>query len=186
MCNCNKTYVKPDCTSDNCGCKISSEEVVYQGPTLECLNIENCTSLTEVIQTINQYGCSEDIIQHFINTIINNATINEQFIEVVQSIITCEMIWACETTTTTTTIDTSCITIEIDAGSGCAETGYAVLQFTDCYGVLTTTLVSIGDLPTFCVRQFPPPVLLCGGVPSDITIVGSCNTTTTTTTTTTI
>ena len=167
-----------------CAPNISSGNIYYSGPNLPCSGIINKDSITTAIQKIDAQLCGENLVNNVFSAILNDADLYQQFVELVNGAIDCTTIQNCLTTTTTTTIDTSCIEISVDVGVGCEGSSFAVLQFTSCSGDLTTTLVSTGDLPNYCVRQFPAPVLLCGGAPTDIQIIGPCSTTTTTTTTT--
>jgi len=103
MALCNETPCNCNPETDPCGCKTSSDEVVYTGPTLPCTGIENCTPVTEVISTISEYLCSSELIQVLLNTIINNETLLAQFTTIINNNIECQTIWDCATTTTTTT-----------------------------------------------------------------------------------
>lgn len=92
-----------NCTDNTCGCKTSTDEVVYQGPPLTCVGINNCDTMTDVLQQLNTYICSEELVTIIINNIINNADLYQQFTTIVNNSVDCETVWACETTTSTTT-----------------------------------------------------------------------------------
>lgn len=94
------------CTDNTCGCKTSTSEVVYQGPALTCVGINNCDTITEVLQQLNSYICSEELVTIIINNIINNIDLYQQFTTIVNNSVECETVWGCETTTSTTTIAT--------------------------------------------------------------------------------
>lgn len=104
MANCGE-QTPCNCENDPCGCKTSSDEVVYTGPTLPCTLIENCTTVTEVITVFNNYLCSPEFMSGIIQTIINTPALLEQITTIVNSSITCDTIWDCQTTTTTTTAE---------------------------------------------------------------------------------
>jgi hypothetical protein len=93
-----------NCTDNTCGCKTSTDEVVYQGPPLTCVGINNCDTITEVLQQLNSYICSEELVTVIINNIINNIDLYQQFTTIVNNSVDCETVWACETTTSTTTV----------------------------------------------------------------------------------
>jgi hypothetical protein len=87
----------------------------------------------------------------------------------------------CPTTTTTTTAELSCIEISIDASTNCPDQDYALIQYTDCEGNVQTVETSSGELLTFCMLNYPPPVYLCGT--GGFQYGEACALTTTTTTT---
>lgn len=92
------------CTDNTCGCKTSTSEVVYQGPSLTCVGINNCDTITEVLQKLNSYICSEELVTIIINNIITNVDLYQQFTTIVNNSVECETVWGCETTSTTTTV----------------------------------------------------------------------------------
>jgi len=94
-----------NCNSENdsCGCKTSTDDIVYQGPTLECLGIENCDTITEVLIKINTLVCSDEFVQTIINNIANNATLLAQFTTIVNQSLNCTTVFNCLVSTTTTT-----------------------------------------------------------------------------------
>lgn len=174
-----------NCEDNPCGCATSTDEVVYQGPTLECTGIENCDTLTTVITKINALVCSDDFISTVITNIINNPTLLEQFTEIVNSSIECETVWKCiEGTTTTTTTTLACIIWRWSADGPNDST----LVYINCEGEEITIPVedvtdSAGDI---CVRADNTPAW---GAPPDkgSHVIGTegvaCFITTTTTTT---
>jgi hypothetical protein len=158
MCNNN-------CKNNECGCKTTSNEIVYQGPSLPCSGIENCDTLTEAIVKINNFLCDPEIVNIFINNIIENPTLLEQFTTIVNDSIECETIWACETTTTTTTIVEECKILKIDSiGND------AVYTAMDCTGkIIGEAIPNEGGVTTVCV--FPSTVVL---VNAEITLITPC------------
>jgi hypothetical protein len=98
-----------NCNQDPCGCKTSTDEIVYKGPNLDCTGINNCDTLTTAIQKINNFMCSIELVQVIINNIITNVTLYNEFVNVVNNSVDCETVWNCienTTTTTTTTVQT--------------------------------------------------------------------------------
>lgn len=122
-CTCNQT-------TNPCGCKTSTDEIVYNGPNLECTGIQTCDTLTTSLQTISEYLCSIDLVQVIINNITNNINLYNQFTTIVNNTVDCETVWDCinQTTTTTTTIippttTTTTIPITIDCITYLASNG---------------------------------------------------------------
>jgi hypothetical protein len=85
------------------------------------------------------------------------------------------------TTTTTTAAELYCIEISIDVGTNCPDQDYALVQYTDCEGNVQTVETISGELLTFCMLNYPPPVYLCGT--GGFQYGEACSITTTTTTT---
>ncbi len=112
--SCNNT-TNCNCENNPCGCKISSDDVAYQGPALECTGIEPCDSLTVAIQKLTDYACGIDMVQNIIYNITNNIALYEQFLTIVNQSVDCETVFNClaSTTTTTTTIAPTCYCVEI-------------------------------------------------------------------------
>lgn len=103
MCNqCNNT----NNTNNTCGCKTSTDEVVYNGPNLTCTGVNTCDTLSEALQTISTYLCSAEMVQIIVNNIINNTNLYNQFTTIVNTVVDCQTVQDCinQTTTTTTTI----------------------------------------------------------------------------------
>jgi hypothetical protein len=100
MSNCNNNNTNP------CNKKESTDNIAYVGPNLSCTGVETCDTLTQAIEKINNFICSEAMVQQVIINITNNIEIYNQFVEIVNVAVSCETIWACglpPTTTTTTT-----------------------------------------------------------------------------------
>jgi hypothetical protein len=93
--NCN------NCNNDPCGCKLSTDEVVYKGPALECLGIENCDTLTVAFGKVNDLVCSPELVQIIVNNISNNENLLLQFTQIVNQNLDCDTVFNCLTTTTT-------------------------------------------------------------------------------------
>jgi hypothetical protein len=98
-----------NCNQDPCGCKTSTDEVVYKGPDLSCTGINNCDTLTTAIQKINDYMCSIELVQVILYNIVNNSTLYNQFTTIINNSVDCQTVWNCigSTTTTTTTASPS-------------------------------------------------------------------------------
>jgi hypothetical protein len=170
-----------NCTDNTCGCKTSTDEVVYQGPPLTCVGINNCDTITQVLQQLNSYICSEELVTIIINNIINNVDLYQQFTTIVNNSVNCETVWGCETTTTTTTtLPLSCNIYKL------ASTGPSDFpedfdwEAIECYS---------GDLIKGNLLTYPTSVnTICAledtlvlGSKVEILSVSSCTTTTTTT-----
>ena len=98
-CTCNQT-------TNPCGCKTSTDEIVYNGPNLECTGIQTCDTLTTSLQTISEYLCSVELVQVIINNIVNNVNLYNQFTTIVNNTVDCQTVWDCINATTTTTTTT--------------------------------------------------------------------------------
>ncbi len=163
-----------NCHDNECGCKTSSDEVVYIGPTLECTGIENCDTLTEVITKINTLLCGDDLVDIIVNNIINNETLLLQFTEIVNTNIDCETIWNCVTTTTTLCPCNTYKFLWNSMGGGTAA-------FVECGSDVVTTH-EIDDILVFYCIDMNYPIIVVGN--SITTNLGCCPITTTTTSTT--
>jgi len=134
------------CTDNTCGCKTSTSEVVYQGPALTCVGINNCDTITEVLQQLNSYICSEELVSIIINNIITNVDLYQQFTTIVNNTVDCETVWGCQTTTTTTTLGCTCtdpaffnwdvVVTSIDISNAVNSTVY--VEFFNCDGLFQT------------------------------------------------
>ena len=108
----NNTITTCGCGNNPCGCGTSSDDVVYQGPDLSCTGVANCDTLTEVIQSIDGFICSPEMVQTIINNILNNISLYNQFTTIVNNTVDCQTVWDCieaQTTTTTTTQLVVCV-----------------------------------------------------------------------------
>jgi len=136
-----------NCTDNTCGCKTSTDEVVYQGPPLTCVGINNCDTMTDVLQQLNNYICSEELVTIIINNIINNADLYQQFTTIVNNSVDCETVWACETTTSTTTIPLL-IELKISPTSAGDDTATCLLDAENpiFISMVTPPTLQIGDI----------------------------------------
>lgn len=96
-----------NCNQDPCGCKTSTDDVVYKGPNLSCTGINNCDTLTTAIQKINDFMCGIDLVQVILYNIYNNTELFNQFTIVVNNSVDCQTVWDCLASTTTTTTTAS-------------------------------------------------------------------------------
>jgi hypothetical protein len=135
------------------------------------ISYEDCTGtlisglLIDAYETIKVCGCCGLADSEFVTINIGANCIDDQ----------------CPTTTTTTTAELSCIEISIDVSTNCPDQDYALIQYTDCEGNVQTVETSSGELLTFCMLNYPPPVYLCGT--GGFQYGEACALTTTTTTT---
>jgi len=166
------------CENNPCGCKTSTDDVVYQGPDLDCVGVVNCDTLTSVFESIDGFICGPGMVETIINNITNNISLYSQFTTIVNNTVDCETVWGCETTTTTTTVVEEC--------------HYYTLQGATNPGIWSAALCNPGKDPVYTGG------LLTGGqsaqtpciVPSSLVLagvfikqdMGPCPTTTTTTT----
>ena len=83
--------------------KTTTDLVRYVGPNLPNTSIKTCETLSIALQKID-YALSGNILaQSVINAILNNPTINQQFATIINSLIDCQVVNTCLTSTTTTT-----------------------------------------------------------------------------------
>ena len=105
--SCSNNITPCGCGNNPCGCGTSSNDVVYQGPDLSCTGVTNCDTLTEVIQTIDGFICSPEMVENIINNILNNPNLYNQFTSIVNNTVDCETVWDCIDSRTTTTTSSS-------------------------------------------------------------------------------
>ena len=164
-----------DSLDNECGCKTPTDKIVYQGPTLTCLGIENCNTVTEIIELLNTYLCSDELINTIIYNITNNIDIYQQFTTIVNNSVDCNTVWNCSTTTTTTTQFLPCSTYELIGNSHVSS----IFAFVEC-GNTDVTVVSIGDVAEqYCIDNNYPIIQIGDGIKHNLGI--ACTTTTTTT-----
>lgn len=129
--SCPENTTNCGCENNPCGCKISSDDIAYQGPDLSCTGIETCDSMTVAIQKLNDYACSIDLVQNIITNITNNISLYNQFVTIVNQSVDCNTVFDCldtTTTTTTTTINCNCVEFVIDEDDLNDATGNALPQ----------------------------------------------------------
>tara|TARA_R110000868_G_scaffold14426_1_gene67121 strand:- start:41700 stop:42293 length:594 start_codon:yes stop_codon:yes gene_type:complete len=185
--SCTENTIPCGCESNPCGCKISSDDVSYQGPNLECTGIETCDTLTVAIQKLSDYACSVDMVQNIITNIINNSTLLEQFITIVNESVDCDTVYNCLAASTTTTTTTLACTLWTWVADGALND--SGLEYVNCDG--ETVLIPAVDVTDnrgdICVQEGttpqwgPPPTK---GSYQLATEGEACSNTTTTTTTT--
>lgn len=185
------------CTScgqtDTCGCKTSSDEVVYQGPALGCTDIANCDTLTTVFQTMDEFICGPLLVQNIINNITNNQSLFLQFMTIVNNSVECETVWNCidaNTTTTTSTTICPCTYHQVTAPT----LNPGTLTYVEC-DTLDITTITGSDTPIYyCVDNNYPVIrkgkistfdtgICCSAPPATTTTTTTLTPTTTTTTT---
>lgn len=164
-----------------CGCKTSSDEVVYVGPDLGCTGISSCDTVTEAFIKIDSFICGPGMVETIINNIVNNINLYNQFTTIVNNSVDCETVWGCIDSTTTTTSTSTAYPCQ----------GYSLDNLS-----LDTVVITIND----CVTGVPTPVVLLSGITNvcietgseliipgvvNATPTGPCNTTTTTSSSTT-
>jgi len=169
-----------NCQDTPCGCKTSTDDVVYTGPTLPCTLIENCTTVTEVITVFNNYLCSPDFMSGIIQTIINTPALLEQIVTIVNNDISCETIWACQSECNSWTYD-----IEVKNCEDCTPIGVGgitngeQLEIGKWYYYNGGKVLVTGLL--FC-SPIAAPILIAASSVEDTCEAVICPTTTTTTT----
>ena len=170
-CGCENTSTNP------CGCKISSNEVVYVGPPLGCTGISNCDTITEALQAIDSFICGPGMVETIIYNITNNTALYAEFITIVNNSVDCETVWGCITSSTTTTIF-PCESFSLDNLS----TDIEAIIITNCVTGLQEAVILLPGITDICVETNSPLT-----VPGTViaTPTGPCNTTTTTSSSTT-
>jgi hypothetical protein len=173
-CGCDNTSINP------CGCKTSSDEVVYVGPPLGCTGISNCDTVTEAFQAIDAFICGPGMVETIIYNITNNSTLYAEFVTIVNNSVDCETVWDCidSTSTTTTTTTFACEGFSLDNLSTDTE----AIIITNCITGLQEAVVLLPGITDICVETNSPLT-----VPGTViaTPTGPCNTTTTTSSSTT-
>lgn len=181
---CTNNNTSCNCTTNECGCKTSTDDVVYQGPSLDCIGVVNCDTLTSVFESIDSFICGPGMAQTIINNIVNNISLYNQFTTIVNNTVDCNTVWDCQeiittTTTTTVTLDAFCNEITV--------IGKGILYWTDAHD--NAQALDVRDITVFICAQFDS-IAFAG--PGFINIVGNltyctdndqCLITTTTTTT---
>lgn len=173
------------CTScgqtDTCGCKTSTDEVVYQGPALGCTGINNCDTLTTVFQTLDGFICGPDLVENIINNIANNQSLFSQFMTIVNNSVDCQTVWNCleNSTTTTTTSECPCTYYSFVGG----RVNPAHFTFVECGDTEATTITGSDTPVIYCVSNYYPVIQIGNGV---YTNTHECCVPATTTTTTTL
>lgn len=180
-------------TTDACGCKTSSDEVVYQGPALGCTGIANCDTLTTVFQTMDSFICGPDMVQTIITNITNNQSLFLQFMTIVNNTVDCQTVWDCidaNTTTTTSTTICPCTYYQVTA----PLTNPGTFTYVECNTGDVIT-VSGSTIPSYrCVNNNQPVIrvgkitafntnICCEIPPATTTTTTTIPVTTTTTTT---
>lgn len=85
-----------DCSQDNpCGKKYTTDDITYSGPPLTCTNIQPCDTLTTVLEKFTNYVCSQAFTTVIINNIVNNIEVLEQFTQLVNQVVDCEVVNNC-------------------------------------------------------------------------------------------
>lgn len=178
MCNnnCNN-----NCNSQTnpCGCGTSTNDVIYNGPTLSCTNVNTCDTLTDAISSIGQFLCSVELVQLVINNITNNINLYNQFTTIVNNTVDCQTVWNCINATTTTTTTNplySCESFSL-TNTGVDPVGIII---TNCITGEQEAVVLLPGDTNICV-QTDSPLTVPGTV--IVTPEGPCGPTTSTTTT---
>lgn len=86
-----------------CGCKTTTDEIVYNGPELTCTGIKPCDTLSSTISNISNLLCSTELVEIIITNITNNINLYNQFTTIVNTVVECQTVLDCVNTTTTTT-----------------------------------------------------------------------------------
>lgn len=172
--SCPENTTNCGCENNPCGCKISSDDIAYQGPSLSCTGIEPCDSMTVAIQKLNDYACGIDLVQNIITNIINNTSLYNQFVTIVNQTVDCDTVFNCLATTTTTTTlapnTCNCIEISIHPDDIAAATGNSLPQVDNlvflngpkeiiCGGGSLPDSFDIADTYKYCILTDAIPLL---------------------------
>lgn len=85
----------------------SSDEFVYDGPDLPCINVHHNDTLTTALQELDYYLCGRLFTQQVMFNIETNITAFPDFVTLVNNVVSCDTILACLTSSTTTTTSSS-------------------------------------------------------------------------------
>lgn len=119
MCCQNNENTNCGCTDQSaCGCKTKASEIVYQGPNLPCTGIETCTPMDQVIKKFDEFACGDELVQTVITNILNNPTLLQQLVTIINNNLNCNVILQCTNTTSTTTTSTTTL---VPNNCGCIE-----------------------------------------------------------------
>lgn len=164
-----------------CGCKTSSDEVVYVGPELGCTGISNCDTVTEAFIKIDSFICGPGMVQTIINNIVNNINLYNQFTTIVNNSVDCETVWGCiDSTTTTTSTSTAYPCQGYNLNNTSIDT--VVITINDCVTGIPTPVVVLPGITGVCIET-GSELIIPGVIVA--TPTGPCNTTTTTSSSTT-
>ena len=176
-CGCEDTC-KDDCNPCSEKCKSTknrtSDQVFYKGPELLCIDVENCESLTSIIQKLDAKVCE---LQNLLNTTTTSTTQAPTTTSTTTAnpSSTTTTTQAPATTTTTTTIEEQCIAYILEATANNAS-----WVGEDCEGTPVGGVIALAGntTNTGCILNTSLQL-------SDAVIIYSevCNITTTTTTT---
>ena len=140
------------CENNPCGCKISSDDIAYQGPNLNCSGIETCDTVSEAINKLDDYACSIDMVQNIIYNITNNIELYNQFITIVNQTVDCQTIFNCLATTTTTTT-CACNNYSFETQEGVISS--QEVAYFECGNItaLVTLTVDPGNTYNACIQN---------------------------------
>lgn len=183
--SCSENTIPCGCENNPCGCKISSDDVAYQGPDLNCTGINNCDTLTTAIQKIDEFVCGLTLVETIIYNIQNNTNLYNQFTTIVNQTVSCQKVFDCLETTTTTTTEAPIPAYCYSLGA----VGRVIFFWLDANGV--AQFADITDDVVYACARLDSIVTSGPGLPEidggiDLCTTDSQCTPTTTTTTTTI
>lgn len=107
-CNCSETPNNEQLKCNHEG--LTTNDIAYTGDDLLCTGIESGDRITEVVQILDYYICSDLFAQHFLNSLSDNIEEFPTFVELVNNSIDCDVVNFCLTSTTTSTSSTSSTT----------------------------------------------------------------------------
>lgn len=142
-----------NCNQDPCGCKTSTDDVVYKGPNLSCTGINNCDTLTTAIQKINDFMCGIDLVQVILYNIYNNTELFNQFTIVVNNSVDCQTVWDCLASTTTTTTTTAGKTV-VEILRTASSDGSAIDACLNLPEPATTVYLDMATPPDLQINDF--------------------------------
>lgn len=92
-CDCEEDPTNPGTVCDHNG--LTTDDVIYLGASLNCLNIPGNVTVSEALQILNEYVCSPAFTGFLLDLIQINPGEYESFIAFINSIINCETINNC-------------------------------------------------------------------------------------------
>ncbi len=85
----------------------SSDEFVYDGPDLPCINVHHNDTLTTALQELDYYLCGRLFTQQVMFNIETNITAFPDFVTLINNVVSCDTILSCLTSSTTTSTTSS-------------------------------------------------------------------------------
>lgn len=92
-CDCEEDPTNPGVTCDHSG--LTTDDVIYIGQTLNCINIPSDVTVSVALQLLNNYICSVEFTTYLLTLIQNNPENYVSFITFINTLLNCELINNC-------------------------------------------------------------------------------------------